>query len=404
MVMDLDRFKEINDTLGHFNGDQLLQRLAGRLRAAMRDADTVARLGGDEFAILMPDMPNRDAVKVAAERILEAFEEPFVVGGIALQVQGSLGIAFYPDDGKRAEAVIHAADVAMYVAKGAHSGFELYSSKQSQNSPDRLAMVAELRRGIEEGQLVLHYQPKAHMRSRLVTGVEALVRWQHPTRGLLYPDEFITLAEQTGLIRPLTHYVLGAALRQCRAWRDDGFDLKVAVNLSVHNLMDLDFAADLERLLAESQVPASSLELEITESMIMSEPRRAMSVLGRLRAMGLSLAVDDFGTGYSSLAYLKQLPVNTIKIDRSFVIPMLENEDDAAIVRSTIDLGRNLGLEVVAEGVESEEAWLELARHGCDVAQGYHLSRAVSPADLTGWLSAYLELVPGRATSQLEGS
>jgi diguanylate cyclase (GGDEF)-like protein len=397
MVMDLDRFKEINDTLGHFNGDQLLQRLAARLRAVMRDADTIARLGGDEFAILMPDMPNQEAVRSAAERILQAFEEPFVVGGIALQVQGSIGVALYPEHGKRGDAVLHAADVAMYVAKAQHSGFEFHSSDQNQNSPDRLAMVAELRRGIEQGQLLLHYQPKAELSTRRVTGVEALIRWEHPTRGLLYPDEFISLAEQTGLIRPLTHYVLETALRQGRAWRDDGLELDVAVNLSVHNLMDLDFADDLARLLAESKLPPSSLELEITESMIMSEPRRAMSVLGRLRSMGVKLAVDDFGTGYSSLAYLKQLPVSTIKIDKSFVIPMVENEDDAAIVRSTIDLGRNLGLEVVAEGVESEEAWCRLAENGCDLAQGYHLSKPVAPADLTGWLSAYIDLVPGPA-------
>ena len=403
MVMDLDRFKEVNDTLGHYNGDLLLQRLAGRLRATMRDGDTIARLGGDEFAILMPDMHDRDAVRKAAERVMQTFEEPVVVGGIALQVQGSLGIALCPEHGKRADAVLHAADIAMYVAKEARSGFEFHTSQQSQNSPDRLALVAELRRGIEEGQLVVHYQPKADLRSRRVSGVEALVRWEHPTRGLLAPDKFVSLAEQTGLIRPLTYVVLETALRQCRAWRDDGFDLDVAVNLSVHNLMDLAFGDDLQRLLTESRLPPSALQLEITESMIMSDPDRAMSMLGRLKEMGATLAVDDFGTGYSSLAYLKELPVSVIKIDRSFVIPMLESEDDAAIVRSTIDLGRNLGLQVVAEGVESEGAWQQLASHGCDLAQGFHLSRPLAAPDLTGWLSAYVDLVQAPASAHAEG-
>ncbi|MFN2617401.1 MAG: putative bifunctional diguanylate cyclase/phosphodiesterase [Thermoleophilaceae bacterium] len=403
MVMDLDRFKEINDTLGHFNGDQLLQRLAGRLRAVLRDADTIARLGGDEFALLMPDMPDREAVRKAVGRVLQAFEEPFVVGGIALQVQGSVGIALFPEHGKRADAILHAADMAMYVAKAAQSGYEFHSPKEAHNSPDRLALLAELRRGIEDGQLILHYQPKAELSSRRVMGVEALVRWQHPSRGLLPPDEFVSLAEQTGLIRPLTQFVLETALRQCRAWRDDGLELDVAINLSVHNLMDLRFADDLARLIAESKLPPSALQLEITESMIMSEPRRAMSMLSKLKSMGLSLAVDDFGTGYSSLAYLKELPVGVIKIDRSFVIPMLESENDAAIVRSTIDLGRNLGLQVVAEGVESEEAWRTLASYGCDIAQGFHLSRPLAPADLTGWLSSYSELGPSPVPTAAEG-
>jgi diguanylate cyclase (GGDEF)-like protein len=402
MVMDLDRFKEVNDTLGHYNGDLLLQRLASRLRATMRDGDTIARLGGDEFAILMPDMPDRDAVRKAAARVLQVFEEPVVVGGIALQVQGSLGIALYPEHGKRAEAVLHAADTAMYVAKESRSGFEFHAPQQSQNSPDRLALVAELRRGIEEDQLVVHYQPKAELVSRRVCGVEALVRWDHPTRGLLSPDKFVSLAEQTGLIRPLTLAVLETALRQCRAWRDDGFDLDVAVNLSVHNLMDVNFEKDLKRLLDESRLPPSALQLEITESMIVSDPHRAASMLGRLKEMGVSLAVDDFGTGYSSLAYLKELPVSVIKIDRSFVIPMLESEDDAAIVHSTIDLGRNLGLQVVAEGVESEPAWQELAAHGCDLAQGFHLSRPLAAPDLTGWLSAYTELVQSPKSAGVE--
>jgi EAL domain-containing protein (putative c-di-GMP-specific phosphodiesterase class I) len=334
-------------------------------------------------------MPDRAAIAQATKRIIQTLEEPLVVGGLALQVEGSIGIALYPEHGKRVDGILQAADVAMYVAKEAHSGFEFYEQEQNQNNPAKLALVGELRRGIDEKELELHYQPKVDLVTRDVMGVEALARWQHPRRGLLFPDEFISLAEHTGLIRPLTLHLLEQALGQCRAWREEGFEFGVAVNLSMQNLLDLQFPDDLAALLGKSGVPPASLELEITESTIMGEPRRAMSVLTRLSSMGVRLTIDDFGTGYSSLSYLKQLPVSTIKIDKSFVIPMMESEDDAVIVQSTIDLGRNLGLSVVAEGVETQAAMDRLTALRCDIAQGYHLSRPVPPNDLVAWLSAY---------------
>jgi diguanylate cyclase (GGDEF)-like protein len=388
MVMDLDRFKEINDTLGHFNGDQLLARLAGRLRSVMRDADTIARLGGDEFAILMPDMPAHDAVRSAADRILQTLEEPFVVGGIALQVQGSIGISLFPEHGNRADALLRTADVAMYVAKREQSRFAFYSPEQHHQTPDRLAMAAELRRAVESGELAVQYQPQAELATGVVRRAEALVRWQHPRKGPMNPDDFVALAEQIGLMRPLTLHVLETALMQCRAWQDDGLHVGVGVNLANQNLIDLQFPDDLARLLAKSKVPPSLLELEITERTIMSDPRRTLTVLERLRSMGVKLAVDDFGTGHSSLAYLKDLPVSTIKIDKSFVLQMEESDEDAAIVRSTIDLAHSLGMEAVAEGVENDRIWARLAECGCDLAQGYLLAKPLPAADLTGWLSA----------------
>jgi EAL domain-containing protein (putative c-di-GMP-specific phosphodiesterase class I) len=315
-------------------------------------------------------------------------EEPFVVGGIALQVQGSIGIALSPQHGDRAEALLQAADVAMYVAKRAQSRFAFYAPEQHHHTPDRLALVAELRRATDAGEMVVHYQPQADLATGKVLRAEALLRWVHPRRGLITPDEFIPLAEQVGLMRPLTLHVLGTALMQCRAWRDDGMNVGVGVNLSTQNLLDLQFPDDLARLLAKSKVPPSMIELEITEGTIMSDPRRALSVLGRLRSMGVKLAVDDFGTGYSSLAYLKDLPVNTLKIDKSFVLEMEESPDDAAIVHSTVDLARNLGLDVVAEGVENERVWRRLADYGCTLAQGYFLSKPLAAPEFTGWLAA----------------
>ena len=392
IIMDLDRFKEINDTLGHYAGDLLLKRMGSRLRSVLRDADTVARLGGDEFAILLPDMPDRNAVIQTVKKILKNLEEPFVVSGLALEVEASIGISLYPGHGDGVDALFQAADVAMYVAKEAHSGFEFYTSEQHQYTPTRLALVGELRRAIDEDELVLHFQPKADVRTGAVTGVEALARWNHPRHGLLPPDEFIPLAEHTSLIRPVTLHLLESALRQSKEWREDGLNLSVAVNLSVQNLMDLQLPDDLGRLMERWSAPPAALHLEITESTIMSEPRRAMAVLTRLSEMGVELAIDDFGTGYSSLAYLKQLPVSTIKIDKSFVLGMEEDEDDAVIVQSTIDLGHNLGLMVVAEGVENEEGWNRLHALGCDSAQGYYLTKPLENEKFRLWLSAYDDL------------
>jgi len=387
MIIDLDRFKEVNDTLGHHVGDRLLQLIGPRLQAMLRRSDTIARLGGDEFAVLLPEVTDAAGAVVVADKLLKALEEPFVIDGLALDIEASIGIAMCPEHGEDVNALMQKADIAMYMAKEAHTGYELYAPERDRHSPQRLALLGELRRAIEEEQFLLHYQPMADMRTGRITAVEALVRWNHPENGMMMPDEFIPLAEHTGLIRPLTMAVLSEALHQCRAWRQIGLDISVSVNLSVRNLQDNDFPEAVSEVLTRFDLPPAALELEITESAIVVDPIRAMGVLGRLSTMGVRLSLDDFGTGYSSLAYLKRLPVSEIKIDKSFVINMGVDEDDAVIVQSTIDLARNLGLIVVAEGVESEEAWGRLASFGCDLAQGYYLSRPVPPDVLTEWLT-----------------
>jgi diguanylate cyclase (GGDEF)-like protein len=387
MLMDLDRFKDINDSLGHHCGDELLKQVGPRLEGVLRDSDTVARLGGDEFALLIHDLSSPDIAATVANRVRSAFERPFVVQGLALDVEPSIGIAVFPDHATDVDSLVQRADVAMYVAKGAHRPFEIYEAEQDQHDAARLTLMADLHRALDGDELVLHYQPKADLPEGRVRSVEALVRWQHPERGLLYPDEFIPLAQHTGLIRPLTMRVLQLALTQCRAWRDEGLELSVAVNLAMRNLLDAQLPDEVMRLLTSLRLPSEALELEITESTIMADPGRAASVLERLSALGVRLAIDDFGTGYSSLGYLKRLPVDEIKIDKSFVMNMSGDENDAAIVRSTIDLGRNLGLEVVAEGVETEEVWDRLSDLGCDVAQGYYLSRPKPPDELTAWMA-----------------
>jgi len=392
LLMDLDRFKEINDTLGHFNGDLVIQRVGERLRTVLREEDSVGRLGGDEFAMLLPKAHGRDAAITAATRVHQALEEPFTAGGLRLKVEASIGIAVYPEHGGKAGALMRAADVAMYAAKKAHTGHEVYAPDQQQYSPARLGLVAELSRAMEKRELVLHYQPKARLATGEVAGVEALVRWQHPQRGLLYPDEFIPVTEHTQMIRPVTFHLLETALERVFEWRSNGIDLSVAVNLSTQMLIDLDLPDEIGRILARSRVPTRYLEIEVTESAIVYDPRRAQIVLEALHEMGLRIAIDDFGTGYSSLVSLKQLPVSAIKIDKSFVMGMEADNDDAAIVKSTVQLGRNLGLEVVAEGVESPAAWSELASLGCDYAQGYHLSKALPEAQLMRWVCAYREM------------
>ena len=387
MLMDLDHFKEINDTLGHFNGDLLLKRIASRLAGAVREADTVARLGGDEFAFLLPDVQDRKGAEQAVERVLKMLEEPFVLGGLALKVEASVGIALYPEHGDRVDALLQSADVAMYVAKEARGGYEFYDAEQRTYTPARLALVGELRRAIDENELELHYQPKADLATGRITGVEALARWRHPQRGLLPANDFIPLAEHTSLIRPVTLHLLELAVKQCRDWQQQGLEIGVGVNLSVQNLLDLQLPGDLAKLLDRWNLSPDMLELEITESMIMTKPKRAMAVINRLSEMGVSLAIDDFGTGYSSLVYLKQLPVSVLKIDKSFVMNMIDGEDDAVIVQSTVDLGRNLGLTVIAEGVETQAVYDRLREVGCAVAQGYFLSKPIPAEELTELLT-----------------
>jgi diguanylate cyclase (GGDEF)-like protein len=378
MFLDIDHFKEINDTLGHEAGDALLKELSTRLGAQMRAGETLARLGGDEFGILCAATAEEAAL--LAERFHTALEVAFTVHDFPLEVAVSVGIAASPQHGDDVDTILRHADVAMYLAKEAHAGTAVYDSEQDVNDTARLVLAGELRQAIENDELVLHFQPKAELDSGLVVGVEALVRWQHPERGFIPPNDFIPIAERTGLIKPLSRSVLASALRQCGAWRAAGLDLHVAVNLTVPDLLDLDLPHVIGRLLDETAVRPDQLELEITESTILADPFRVRQVLNGLNEMGLRLAIDDFGTGYSSLAYLRRLPVQTIKIDRSFVMDMCENASDSTIVRSTIDLGRNLGLDVVAEGVESQEAWNALRAQGCTLAQGYFISRPL-PAD-----------------------
>ena len=390
LVMDLNRFKEINDTLGHAAGDRFLVEAASRLTRTLRGADSIARLGGDEFAMLLQNT-GPDSVAAAAERIVEAFDAPFMLEGLPLQMEASIGVAMYPTHAGDVEGLIQRADVAMYNAKRDNSGWSMYDRASDRNELGRLSLISELRRAIDEHELILHYQPQIGLRTGRVIGVEALVRWQHPTRGLIGPDAFIDVTQETSLIKPFTLYVIDEALRQCRAWELEGRRLAVAVNVSTRNLIDIDFPDHVGALLRKWNIDAERLELEITETAIVADMFRMRGVLERLGAMGLRLSVDDFGTGYTSLGYLRRLPINELKIDRSFVANMTTSEEDAVIVRTTIDLGRNLGLEVVAEGVEDPDVFRALAELGCDVAQGYLMSRPVPADELGEWLSGLPE-------------
>ena len=388
MLMDLNHFKEINDTLGHHQGDRLLQEVAARLRAIVRASDTVARLGGDEFGILLHGTTVPDGAAKVAETVLARLREPFVVDATTLQIGGSIGLAWCPDHGADVETLIQRADIAMYAAKTTSGGYAVFEPSQDRHSPRRLVLAAALPGAIERGELLLAYQPKANLRTGRIVGVEALARWEHPELGVVEPTEFVPIAEQTGLIIALTTAVLEAALERVATWRRLGHDLSIAVNLSARSFLDARLADEIPELLAAHDLPSDALELEITESMLMHDPRRAGITLERLAAIGVGLSVDDFGTGYSSLAHLKRLPVDTIKIDKSFVLDMADDEADEAIVRSTIELAHNLGLRVVAEGVESAEAWMRLAALGCDLAQGFHLSRPLPAHGLLALLEA----------------
>jgi diguanylate cyclase (GGDEF)-like protein len=380
MLMDLDHFKEINDTLGHHMGDLLLQEVSRRLQRALRDSDTVARLGGDEFGVLLPHVESQADATSVAQNLLVHLREPFVLEGMRLEIDASIGIALHPIHGEDNETLQQRADIAMYSAKNSGRGHAIFEPELDRHSPRRLALAGGMRTAISEGQIQLYYQPKAELRTGRIMGAEALARWDHPEFGIVGPSEFVPIAEQTGLITPLTSFVLDSALSQVRAWKDAGLELSVAVNLSARSFLDTQLAVEIPRLLAKWGVEAELLELEITESMLMTDPARAEATLTRLSQIGLTLSVDDFGTGYSSLANLKRLPVDVIKIDKSFVMEMAVDASDAAIVRSTIDLAHNLGLKVVAEGVESEDAWRHLEALGCDYAQGYYLSRPL-PAE-----------------------
>jgi diguanylate cyclase (GGDEF)-like protein len=388
MIIDLDRFKEVNDTLGHHCGDLLLKEMAHRLRGALRESDTVARLGGDEFAVLLPGVSDAVAAERVATVLGRVISEAIVVEGVSLDTEASIGISLFPDHGADVSELLQRADVAMYTAKSESLPFSVYGSELDDYSPERLALVGELRRAIEQGELVLHYQPKVRLTSGAPVGAEALVRWQHPERGLLPPSEFIPLAEHTTLIKPLTLYVLERALEECGRWQRDGHTLSVAVNISARNLLDGQFANAVAASLQRWGISADRLELELTETALMGNPVRAREVLRRLGATGVVLSIDDFGVGYTSLTQLKSLPIRVLKIDRSFVLNMSTNAADAMIVRSTIDLGHNLGLQVVAEGVENQEILDALRKLGCDVAQGFHIGRPMARAEFERWIGA----------------
>jgi diguanylate cyclase (GGDEF)-like protein len=386
MVLDLDRFKEVNDTLGHRTGDLLLVEVARRLSSRLRQSDTLARLGGDEFAVLLPLVDGVRGVRKVLEGLHTALCAPFVLDGVTLTVEASIGVSLIPEHGADPDVLIERADVSMYTAKAARSGHAIYDPVTDNQERDQLALVGDLRRAIGHGELRLLYQPKAELASRRIRSVEALVRWQHPERGLLGPDAFIPLAESSGLIRQLTYWVLDEALRQCREWAGRGRSLKVAVNLSQESLLDPTISTAIALALERHQIPAQALEIEITESALVADLGAANETLKKLHAMGVSISIDDYGTGYSSLAHLRGLPITCIKIDRSFVSGMLTESKNATIVRSTIALARDLRIGVVAEGVERQEEWDALEELGCWVAQGYLVSRPRTGDDLFDWL------------------
>lgn len=379
LVMDLDQFKEINDTLGHAQGDELLRAVGERLSEVAMDGDLVCRLGGDEFAILLVNDGPERAQLVAAD-LETAIAHPIVLDGVHIQAGVSIGAACSPEHGTDADLLLQRADVAMYQAKSAGETYRLYDPLDDRFTVRRLKLLGELPRAINEGELVVHYQPKIDLRSLSVIGVEALVRWAHPEHGMIPPDEFIELAEVSGLVRELTRQVIEQSIEQLRNWDDEGIHLTVAVNLSVRNFTDADLPIWVEQCLETAEIEPGRLMLEITESEVMDDVVLALGVLERLSALGVHSSIDDFGTGYSSLSYLRQLPIDEIKIDRSFVGTMAVNQSDTVIVRSIIELGHNLDLDVVAEGVEDEWTLDSLRSLGCDQAQGYYFSRPV-PAD-----------------------
>jgi diguanylate cyclase (GGDEF)-like protein len=383
LLVDLDRFQQVNDTLGHHFGDALLHAVGARLRAELGEDDTGAHLGADEFAVLLPGFPDHGDDTTAldtAARLLAGLRQPFVVDGVSLEVDASIGIACFPDHGDDQAELLQRADIALALAKQGHDDVVTFRPEYDVHTPQRLALFGELRRAIDEGQLLLHYQPKVSLSDGRVTGMEALVRWEHPVHGMLLPADFVPVAERTGLVRPMTDHLLDLAMRDCRTWRACGVEVSVAVNLSARSLLDGDLPVRVDRLLRRHDLPARALELEVTETTAMTDPAHALEVLLALRALGVRLSVDDFGTGHASLSYLHQLPVDALKIDRTFVSALHADAQEPVIVKSTIELGHNLRLQVVAEGVETEAAFQRLRALGCDEAQGYWLSYPVEAA------------------------
>jgi len=385
LLIALDHFREVNVTFGHQWGEVLLQQVEFRLRNTLRKSDMVARLGSDEFAVLLASGGDEKGATRVANRLIHALERPFVIAGYTVDAGVRVGIALYAQHDEDAHALLRRAVVATHMIEHTGSGYAFYSAEHDRYSPDRLVLKAELRSAIKHDQLVLHYQPQVNLTTGHVVQVEALVRWQHPQHGLLFPDQFIPLAEQMGVIRSLSLWVLNSTLRQCQTWQQEKLGLRVSVNLSMWDLQDTHLPDTLARVLQFWNVAHDDLEVEITESVIATDPERTIRILTHLREMDIRIAIDDFGAGYSSLLYLKQLPVHTIKIDKSF-IKDIRDEHAAAIVRSTINLSHTLGLEVVAEGVEDKEIYDMLIAMGCDFAQGHYLSCPLPAPELTHWL------------------
>ncbi len=385
MVIDLDHFKELNDTLGHHAGDRVLAQLGPRIRAELRGSDDVARLGGDEFAVLLDGASDAER---AGQRIAEALGDRFTVEGIELQIAASIGIACFPEHGDDAETLLQRADVAMYQAKARRSSTEVYARERDRHTRERLQLIGELRDAVEDDRLTLHYQPKLDLGRNRITGVEALVRWPHPTRGMVPPDEFIPLAEQTGVIGPLTDLVIRKALLQAADWRARAIHLTIAVNVSATNLIEPGWTEGVLAALERHGVRPDRFVIEITEDVLMVDAERSLAALDTLSAAGVRVALDDFGTGYSSLSYLKQMRVDELKIDRSFVFGMDTDPADAAIVETAVDLGRRLGIGVVAEGVENAATLRRLTEFGAGGAQGYHIARPMPASELDAWMAA----------------
>jgi diguanylate cyclase (GGDEF)-like protein len=388
LIFDLDRFKDLNDTLGHGAGDTLLQLVGRRLTDALGRSTLLARLGGDEFAVLLAPGNGEEASMRAAGKVLDAIAQPFEVEGLELDIGVSVGVAMYPDHATEDGELLRRADVAMYLAKGAGGGIALYDPERDLHTRDRLALGQQLRAGLDRGELTVYYQPKVDPQLGRVLGVEALVRWQHPVHGLLMPPDFLPLADRSGLMPKLTRQVLDGALAQLARWRANGLDLTVAVNLAASDLLDPDLPGDVARLLAQRDIPPTCLALEVTEDGVIADPEGAAATLDAIARLGVRIALDDFGTGWSSLAHLRRLPVAELKIDRSFVTDMATNADDAAIVRTTLDLARSLRLRIVAEGVEDDDTWELLAGLGADAIQGYVLSRPLPAAQIDAWLAS----------------
>ncbi|GAA3890756.1 putative bifunctional diguanylate cyclase/phosphodiesterase [Streptomyces sedi] len=387
ILIDLDSFRSVNDTLGHLTGDRLLLLIAERVRARLPAGAQLTRLGGDEFAVLLPHTGSATAAQRTARELIGALDAPLELDGLSLLVEASAGVAVYPEHAPEAEGLLRRADVAMYLAKRDRTGVEVYEASRDGNTPDRLALLGDLRQALDDGEVELHYQPKVGF-DGAVAGLEALVRWHHPERGRVAPDEFIAIAEASGLMPRLTEYVLETALHQVAAWRAAGLTVPVAVNVSPRDVLSPGFAGDVAARLSRHRVPPDALQLEITEHVMLEDPHHAADTLAALAGHGVRMSLDDFGTGYSSLVHLRRLPVSELKIDRSFVARLVADAEDAEIVRCTIDLAHSLKLMVVAEGVEDDETWERLRDLGCDAVQGWLVSAAMPAPETTAWLRA----------------